>query len=334
MKQLLIEQSVPELKSDITLYRKEIEFSGKIPSMHDIPAAVANDLRVWCAQHLMLKNKCKEAATFIDSVIFDDSIMAEMPVLHNAWLWLARMTLFTAKGDNMLALSCAENALNALVNITNKRSEDFLAIVASLLYCLASVHSATGDNSRAVKELTKAQKTFERLVKRDNARFSPMLLYSVEASTSIFKSRVKQMNIFAHYQTTTELYTAELADEGDKDSEKTLKALTNLVDSLKNEGDLMLLLGNARNAVKFYTKALRYQKKVSDTMGLKELDLSIGLSRALLRLANRRKAAEQLLNSLLPLAQRLEAHEQSKEIEQLLNNRNKNYNIMTMLKGL
>lgn len=53
-----------------------------------------------------------------------------------------------------------------------------------------------------------------------------------------------------------------------------------------------------------------------------------------MRLVNRRAAAEQLLNSLLPLAQRLEATRYIEEIESLQNNRNKNSNIMTLLKGL
>ena len=69
-------------------------------------------------------------------------------------------------------------------------------------------------------------------------------------------------------------------------------------------------------------------------MGERELTLSIALAKALLRLVNRRAAAEQLLNSLLPLAQRLQATKEITEIEQLLNNRNKNHNIMTMLKGI
>ena len=69
-------------------------------------------------------------------------------------------------------------------------------------------------------------------------------------------------------------------------------------------------------------------------MGHKELVLSIGLAKALIRLANRRDAAEQLLNSLLPLAQRINATDEIAEIEQLLNNKNKNINIMTLLKGL
>lgn len=330
MKKLLIEESFPTLKSDLKALTDQVKQSGELPDMEALDPAVASDLRLWYVKYLMLHDRQHDAAMSIDEMVFDDSV-ASFPLLHHAWLWLARMSLFIDSNDYMLALGSAENALNVLVNVTTKRSEDFLGIVASLLYNLAYIHNKTDDNARAVKELTKCQKLFERLVKRNNARFSPMLVYAVEASTTIFKSRIKQMNVFAHYQTTTELYTAMLAD---KDSQKVRMALANLVDSLRHEGDLMLQMGNARNAVKFYTKALRYQKKISDTMGHKELVLSISLAKALLRLVNRRAAAEQLLNSLLPLAQRLEATDEIVEIEQLLNNRNKNSNIMSMLKGM
>jgi glycerophosphoryl diester phosphodiesterase len=79
---------------------------------------------------------------------------------------------------------------------------------------------------------------------------------------------------------------------------------------------------------------LRYQKKLGDKMGERDLKLSIGLAKALMRLINRRAAAEQLLRSLLPLAQRLDATAEVHEIQDLLNNKNKNVNIMTLLKSI
>ena len=96
----------------------------------------------------------------------------------------------------------------------------------------------------------------------------------------------------------------------------------------------MLEMGNSRNAVKYYTKALRYQKKLNVAMGERELQLSIGLSKALMRLINRRAAAEQLLTSLLPLARRLGASREVIEIENLLAGKSKNFNIMSLLKGI
>lgn len=330
MEHLLIDVSTPTFQTDISRLTSVVEDTGNEPDFLSLNAQQRQDMTVWWVRYLMLHDREGEAASCIDNAVFNDEI-DEWPLLFHSWLWLARMSVFIKNNDFILALGSAENALNVLVEVTNKRNEDFLAILASLLYNLAIVHSQSDDNSRAVKELTKAQKLLERLVKRDSARFSAMLVHAVEASTSIYKNRANQMNILAHYQHTTELYTAMLNEGG---AEKTREALENLVDSLKNEGDLLLQMGNARGAVKFYTKSLRYQKKISNTMGERELTLSIALAKALIRLVNRRAAAEQLLNSLLPLAQRLEATKEIAEIEQLLNNRSKNFNIMTMLKGL
>ncbi len=296
MDQLLIDVSTPAFQTDITALTSALEASGKEPDFTSLNTQQRQDMTVWWVRQLMCQGHDSEAATCIDNAVFDDGV-DEWPRLYHSWLWLVRMTIFIKSDDYILALGSAENALNVMVEVTNKRHEDFLAILASLL----------------------------------NTRFSAMLLHAVEASTSIYKNRTNQMNILAHYQQTTELYTAMLNEGGE---EKTKEALENLIESLKNEGDLLLKMGNARGAVKFYTKCLRYQKKLSNTMGERELTLSIALAKALIRLVNRRAAAEQLLNSLLPLAQRLQATKEITEIEQLLNNRNKNHNIMTMLKGI
>ena len=330
MDQLLIDVSAPAPLTDISALTTAIERTGTTPDLTTLTTEQRQDLTVWLVRRLILDGRFTEAAARIDATVFDDSV-DQWPRLHHSWLWLAKMTIFIKNDDFILALGSAENALNVLVEVTTKRNEDFLAILAALLYNLAIVHSHTDDNSRAVKELTKAQKLLERLVKRNATRFSAMLLHAVEASTTIYKNRANQMNILAHYQHTTEVYTAMLNEGGE---ERTREALENLIESLKNEGDMLLKMGNARGAVKFYTKSLRYQKKISSTMGERELTLSIALAKALIRLVNRRAAAEQLLNSLLPLAQRLQATAEIAEIEQLLNNRNRNHNIMTMLKGI
>ena len=139
------------------------------------------------------------------------------------------------------------------------------------------------------------------------------------------------MEVLKHYDDEVKLYTSML---NNGDSKKTREALINLVNSLKKEGDIMLELGNGRNAAKYYTKALRYQKKVSTHMGHKELTLSIRLAKALSKVANRRDSADQLLQSLQPLARKLNATNEMIEIENLLNNKNKNTNIMSLLKSI
>ena len=330
MKPLLIDASFPKLGSDITVAKAQISTIGKQPDLEGLSRETVLEVHLWQVLYLINNGRSAEAAPLIDTLVFDESY-SDMPALYVSWLWLARMSIFVANSDFMLALGAAENALTQMVDITNKKKEDFLAILASLLYNLAAVHNSLGDSARAKKELTKCQKLFERLVKKNERRFSPMLLYAIEASTSILTSKAQQMEVLKHYDDEVKLYTGML---NNGDSKRTREALINLVNSLKKEGDIMLEMGNGRNAAKYYTKALRYQKKVSTHMGHKELVLSIGLAKALNKVVNRRESAEQLLQSLQPLAKRLNATNELIEIENMLNNKNKNTNIMSLLKSI
>ncbi|MBR6284201.1 MAG: hypothetical protein IKR25_07910 [Muribaculaceae bacterium] len=330
MNPLLINVSFPRLRSDMTIAQAQIERSGELPPTDGLPPHVVLDITMTYVRFLMADHRTAQAEQVTDYLVYADEA-DDMPTHYIAWLWLARMTLFIERNQHTLALGCAENALTHLANMGGKKSDDFLALVASTLYNLAHTHHATGDNSRAAKELTHAQKLFERLAKKDEARFSAMLLYAVQASTEIIQSRTKQMNVLEHYQQATELYTQQLTTG---DENQTREAMNSLVDTLKKEGDILLEMGNGRHAVKYYTKALRYQKKLGDPLGLRELQLSIGMAKALQRLTGRRAAAEQLLTSLLPLARRLHASNEVIEIENLLAGKNRNFNIMNLLKSI
>ena len=331
MNPLPISIALPRFKNDMTIARAQMVTSGSMSTVKGLEQGIINEMQMCYAEYLITEKRDLEAEQIIEAFIYDDERMAKLPELYAAWLWLARMALLIDSGNASLSLGAAENALLVLSDHHGKKTEDFHAIVASLLYSLALAHHDMGDNSRAAKELTKAQQLLERLAKRNESRFSAMLLMAVEASTEVIKSKTKQMNVLAHYQTASELYMKEL-NSGDANATRT--AMSNLVDTLGKEGDIMLEMGNGRNAVKYYTKALRYQKKLGEKMGHRELTLSIGLAKALMRLINRRSAAEQLLRSLLPLAQRLDATAEAHEIQELLNNKNKNVNIMTLLKSI
>ena len=331
MNSLPITVALPRFKNDMTIARAQMAASGTMPSSKGLDENLVTEMKISYIEFLINNNRDIEAEQVIEEFIYDDDRMQELTELYAAWLWLARMTLLIDSGNPSLSLGAAENALLVLSTHSGKKTEDFNAIVASLLFNLALAHHDMGDNSRAAKELTKAQQVLERLAKRNEARFSALLLMAVEASTEVIKSKTKQMNVLAHYQSASELYMSEL-NSGDANATRT--AMSNLVNTLGKEGDIMLEMGNGRNAVKYYTKALRYQKKLGEKMGERELQLSIGLAKALMRLINRRAAAEQLLRSLLPLAQRLDATAEVHEIQDLLNNKNKNVNIMTLLKSI
>lgn len=331
MNPLPISIAMPRLKNDMTIAQAQMATTGTMPSPKGLDDDIVTEMKICYIDYLITNKRDLEAEQVIEEFIYDDERMQQLPELYAAWLWLARMALLIDSGNPSLSLGAAENALLVLSGHLGKKTEDFNAIVATLLFNLALAHHDMGDNSRASKELTKAQQLLERLTKRNEARFSAMLLMAVEASTEVIKSKTKQMNVLAHYQSASELYMSEL-NSGDANATRT--AMSNLVDTLGKEGDIMLEMGNGRNAVKYYTKALRYQKKLGERMGMRDLELSIGLAKALMRLINRRAAAEQLLRSLLPLAQRLDATAQVNEIQDLLNNKNKNVNIMTLLKSI
>ena len=325
MNPLPISVALPRFKNDMTIARAQMVTSGTMPTVKGLEDGIVTEMQMCYAEYLIAEKRDLEAEQVIEGFIYDDDRMMALPELYAAWLWLARMALLIDGGNASLSLGAAENALLVLSGHHGKKTEDFHAIVASLLYNLALAHHDMGDNSRAAKELTKAQQMLERLAKRNEARFSAMLLMAVEASTEVIKSKTKQMNVLAHYQSASELYMKELNSD---DANATRTAMSNLVDTLGKEGDIMLEMGNGRNAVKYYTKALRYQKKLGEKMGHRELTLSIGLAKALMRLINRRAAAEQLLRSLLPLAQRLDATAEVHEIQDLLNNKNKNKKLL------
>ncbi len=331
MNSLPITVALPRFKNDMTIARAQMATAGTMPSTKGLEPNIVAEMQMCYAEYLIANKRDLEAEQVIEEFIYDDERMQQLPELYAAWLWLARMALLIDGGNPSLSLGAAENALLVLSGHQGKKTEDFNAIVAALLYHLALAHHDMGDNSRAAKELTKTHQLLERLTKRNEARFSAMLLMAVEASTEVIKSKTKQMNVLAHYQSASELYMSELKS-GDANATRT--AMQNLVETLGKEGDIMLEMGNGRNAVKYYTKALRYQKKLGEKMGHRDLQLSIGLAKALIRLINRRAAAEQLLRSLLPLAQRLDATAEVNEIQDLLNNKNKNVNIMTLLKSI
>lgn len=331
MDSLPITVALPHFKNDMSIARAQMAVSGTMPSCKGLDGNLVTEMQMCYIHFLITQKRDLEAEQVIEEFIYDDQRMQQLPELYAAWLWLARMALLIDSGNASLSLGAAENALLVLSGHQGKKSEDFHAIVAAMLFNLSLAHHDMGDNSRASKELTKTHQLLERLAKRNEARFSAMLLMAVEASTEVIKSKTKQMNVLAHYQSTSELYMSEL-NSGDANATRT--AMSNLVETLGKEGDIMLEMGNSRNAVKYYTKALRYQKKLGEKMGHRELLLSIGLAKALMRLINRRAAAEQLLRSLLPLAQRLDATAQVNEIQDLLNNKNKNTNIMTLLKSI
>ena len=303
---------------------KQLMLEAILPDLQCAAYGGANDVMQRVAGLLKSGNNA-EAAVLIDNAIGG---LGSCNDLCRAWMQLAKMWICSNEGNYASAIGNGIDVLHTLVSIEDRKSVEFLSMLAATVYLLAFAHYNTGENKKAEKELEKSQKLYERLAKKNNDRFTPALMTAVEASTAVFKSKIKKMNVLAHYQVATELYQSKV-------SAGVTDAIVSLVESISAEGDIHLKMGNYRDAVKFYTKALRYQKRISASMGLKELQISVNLGKALLQLSNRRSAGEQLLRSILPLAERMDATAEAEEIKSLLSDLGKNtFDIMAFWKKL
>ena len=295
-------------ETDIEKFKQEFLDKEVKSKPHKVDKEILSELYRWYGLYLL------EEGRFDESLKVSEKARQMFPMpghLIHASIVVQKMISLIHVGDNKAALKEGGNALHLLLEIKDKQSVDFLAVLAVLLYNLALAHNGMGVTGLAEKELGKAQKILEKLAKKDNDRFASSLLLAVEASTTVFKSRMKQMNALAHYQVATATYLEKM----NKGVESAAKSL---VGSLQNEGDILLQMGSFREAVKYYTKALRYQKKISKDLGMTELRISINLGRALLHLINRHDTGRQLLQSMVPLAKSLGANAELEEINELL----------------
>jgi tetratricopeptide (TPR) repeat protein len=323
MKPLSLDMAFPELRNDITQWKDQINESGQLPA-ELMSEEEGLDVRRWYVLYLANNGLVDEAIQELSTINRD----LYAGTLGGAWLYLAEMALQIERNEFNYALEAGEQSLRVLASMETDRTHiDYLALVAGVVYCLAVLHHKVGENVRAEKELVKAQKLLEKLAKKDKMRFGASIVNAIEASTTIFNSRLKQMNILAHYQITTDLYL-------DKAHKGVTQAIYDLVESLQNEGDLHLKIGNYRDAVKYYTKALRYQKKVTPKMGERELRISINMGRALLHITARQSTGEQLLRSLIPLAERLDAINEKNEIQAILDHKGKAFDFMSFIKKI
>lgn len=274
---------------------------------------------------LMDDGRLGDASIAVDTLNYTPSLST--PRICTAWLWLVKMVICCQAGDVLMAVNAAECSLRALSDIPQKKTDDFLAVLAALLYQLCATHTTAGDTSRAVKELAKAQGLYQRLAKKDPARFAAMLSQAMAAGITLFSTKRQLQSLLTHYQDVCDSMTAQAEAGAPLDTEAFVTALTALA-------DVELQMGNTREAVRHYTKAVKSHKRLHSEFGLDELKMEIKLASALMRIVKDRDKAVALLNTLQTAARQLEAKEQLAEIDTLLTAQKKTSSIMQMLKGI
>lgn len=198
-------------------------------------------------------------------------------------------------GDYDKALDTAADTLTILSQEARRKDEEFLLILGCLLHDLAFIHNMRKEYKAAERTLTKSIKIFERLAKLDTERYGSGHINTLNASTSVYRSRIKQVNLLAHYQVATTTYL-NMVNSGIKN------AMDRLINSLQDEGLTLMQLGKYKDAIRYFSRAIKYLTKLQPDFSRRHMDLSVMLGEALLHNTATRQKGVHLLNTLLQKA--------------------------------
>ena len=318
MKDLSLEPIFIPVTSDVeprlALVRGNLNGATLRHAITDLPFNDAYDFIRSAAYELVAAGRIDEAMTAItDFDALAERFADESPEMLNihAALMQLQVALLIHSGETDRALATAAKALNLLVQHARRKDEPFLAILASLLFDIAIIHSAGGHHRQAEREIEKSVKIFGRLSRINPARYGSAQILAVNASTAVFRSRQKQAETLAELQTTVNDLLREVNDgiEG---------AGLRLVESLALEGRTLMKMNRQREAVQYFTRALKYLTKLESEFSPGQLTLSVDLGQALLHQKSTREKGIHLLNTMLYKASKLNADEEHRRIVDIL----------------
>lgn len=211
------------------------------------------------------------------------------------------------------AMKAAARALNLLSQSPKRKDEPFLSVLGALLFDLSQIHFARGEFKQAEREIEKSIKIFERLTKVSPERYGQALVRAVNTATGIYRSREKQTELLARcHETTTECLRQVNAGIED--------AVSDLVDSMAEEGQTLLKMGRSREALQYFSRAMKYLTRIEPDFTIRQLNMSIALGEALLASSKTREKGIHLLNTMLHKATKLHAAEIHRQIVDILVN--------------
>ena len=237
-----------------------------------------------------------------------DSLEAE--VLANVVATRLQISRLLEAEKYMEALERTISALQRLKDFPDHDNEEFRALLVALVFDLAEIHYMLKDYKRSEKELDALFKVLDPLMSKNPDRFGRLHILAMELSTRILRSRKKTIDMLARQQ----LHADALSE---KVNSGILSATERLVDSLCNVGRLLAASGDYREAMKFYSEAIRISKKRAGRVNRKEIKLTTEMAEIMIRVKAMRPRAERLLDAVLPHAISLGETELQKEIETL-----------------
>lgn len=256
------------------------------------------------------KGNIAEAESLFESTVLLKPEAAETLVHASyfqigAWIAVA-LQQYEKAGERIVG------SLQLLAAYDNKKNTEVTAMTAALLYDYAVLCHNNRRKTKAEKALGKASAIYNRLQKSQSERFVEAAAYTAAATTEIYRSKIKMLNTLAHHQAATEYYT-------DAVKSGAAEAMNSLISSISKEAETMFEMEHYRTAVRLYTKAVRYQQKLSPKFGIKELRLSLQLAEALLYLPMRKETGIRLLETLQASAKKLKAEKELEKINAYLN---------------
>ena len=195
----------------------------------------------------------------------------------------------------MEALERTISALQRLKDFSDHENEEFKALLVALIFDLAEIHYELKDFKRSEKELDALFKVLDPLLAKNPDRFGRLHILAMELSTRILRSKKKTIDMLARQQMHVDALT-EKVNSGIN------SATDRLVDSLCNVGRLLASSGDYREAMKFFSEAIRISKKRTGKVNKKEIKMTAEMAEIMIRVKSMRPRAERLLDAVLPHA--------------------------------
>lgn len=234
-----------------------------------------------------------------------DSLEAE--VLANVVASRLEISRLLEEEKYMEALERTISALQRLKDFPDHENEEFKAILVALIFDLAEIHFELKDFKRSEKELDALFKVLDPLLAKNPERFGRLHILAMELSTRIIRSKKKTIDMLARQQLHADALT-------EKVNSGIISATERLVDSLCNVGRLLASSGDYREAMKFFSEAIRISKKRTGKVNKKEIKMTVEMAEVMIRVKSMRPRAERLLDAVLPHAIALGETELEQEI--------------------
>lgn len=211
----------------------------------------------------------------------------------------------------MDAMERTVEGMRILREYSSFADHEFRALLIGLLFDLSEIHFMLKDYKQSEKELDTLFKVLENMIKDDADRFGKYHIMAMELSTRILRSRKKTMELLVKQQINAgALY--------EKVNAGVIAATDRLIEALRNVGELLAAGGDYREAMKFYSEAIKLSKKRTGKVTQKEIRMTIEMARIMLRISQMRARAKRLLEAVLPHAISLGAIELEEDILALI----------------